>query len=81
VKVRVKLFAIARQVVGAETVEVELVEGATVSELRRVLIGTYPVLATTMPLMMVAVAAEYATDQTVINANDEVALIPPVSGG
>jgi molybdopterin converting factor subunit 1 len=81
VKVRVKLFAIARQVVGAETVEVDVADGATVGELRRTLVSTYPALARTMPLMMVAVAAEYATDQTVINAQDEVALIPPVSGG
>lgn len=79
--VRVKLFAIARQLTGEETAAVELGDGATVGELRAALAEQYPSLAPMMRLMMVAVDTDYATDETILHADAEVALIPPVSGG
>lgn len=79
--VQVKLFAIARQLVGSETVSVELNDKQTVADLRAALVEQYPSLEATMRLMMVAVNTDYASDATVIGPNAEVALIPPVSGG
>ena len=79
--VRVKLFAIARQLTGVETVAVELPDGGTVGELRAALASQYSSLAPMMRLMMVAVDTDYASDETIIRADAEVALIPPVSGG
>jgi molybdopterin converting factor subunit 1 len=76
-----KLFAIARQLVGCDEVSVELADGATVGELRREVARQAPALAGVIGHAMVAVDGQYAHDRTVIPRDAEVALIPPVSGG
>jgi MoaE-MoaD fusion protein len=80
--VRVRLFAILRERAGRDTVEVELPEGATVAdalgELAR-LPGLEEPIAR-MPVRM-AVNREYADAGTRLAAEDELALIPPISGG
>lgn len=71
-----KLFAMLRERAGADSVEVELTEGATVGDLLAELdgvVGAMPVRA--------AVNREYSREEQALAAGDEVALIPPVSGG
>lgn len=77
----VKLFAIARQRVGKDQVEISLAPGATVGDLRRALAAQFPPLADALPHIRIAVNSQYAADATVLPAGAEVALIPPVSGG
>jgi molybdopterin converting factor subunit 1 len=79
--VTVRLFALARERVGRPEVSVDVPDPATVASLRKALAAAYPGLAPMMPAMMIAVAAEYATDDTLIPPGAEVAAIPPVSGG
>ncbi|MCH7727059.1 MAG: molybdopterin converting factor subunit 1 [Planctomycetes bacterium] len=79
--VRVKLFAVAKDLIGNESLEVELPEFATVSQLRTALESQFPQLSTIISHLMIAVDAEYANDQTVLTENSEIACIPPVSGG
>jgi molybdopterin converting factor subunit 1 len=79
--VTLRLFAVARQRAGAAEVGVELDGPATVGELRRAVAEQHPALAPLLPGMMVAVASEYAGDDREIREGEEVALIPPVSGG
>jgi MoaE-MoaD fusion protein len=80
--VRVKLFAVARQRAGKDVMEVELpTAGATVADLRSAIVERCPALADVLPHVKVAVNNDYAADETAIDANAEVALIPPVSGG
>ncbi len=75
-RVRVRLFAVLRERAGAEEVELELREGALVSDaLTRV-----DALAAGVPVLM-AVNRSYADGDTPLHAGDELALIPPVSGG
>jgi molybdopterin converting factor subunit 1 len=81
VNVQVKLFAVARQIVGNGTASVELPDSATVGDLRDAMAREYPALSVTLASVVFAVNAEYATDQTCLAANDEIACIPPVSGG
>ncbi len=80
--VRVRLFAILRERAGRDMVEVELPDGATVadalSELAQ-LPGLEEPIAR-MPVRM-AVNREYADAGTRLAAEDELALIPPISGG
>lgn len=45
------------------------------------LISDYPKLAAYAPHLMVAVNTEYADKDSLLHAGDEVAFIPPVSGG
>nr|MBA2741940.1 molybdenum cofactor biosynthesis protein MoaE [Actinomycetota bacterium] len=75
-EVRVRLFAALRERAGAGTVELELPEGAAVGDVWRALeLGDEP------PGILFAVNRTYAERGQVLAAGDEVALIPPVSGG
>jgi MoaE-MoaD fusion protein len=76
VEVTVRLFAMLRERAGAREVTLELPEGARVSDA----LGALGGLAEGLPLVM-AVNREYARADQVLDAGDELALIPPVSGG
>jgi MoaE-MoaD fusion protein len=80
--VSVRLFAILRERAGRDSVEIELPEGATVGDAFDRLAETPGLgeLVERMPLRM-AVNREYASDATRIGAGDELAVIPPISGG
>jgi molybdopterin converting factor subunit 1 len=81
VKVEVKLFAAARQFAGAETVQVELPEGAAVADLRGALIERWPAARSIWQHAMFAVDMEFVGDRERIPPQSEIACIPPVSGG
>jgi molybdopterin converting factor subunit 1 len=76
VEVTVRLFAMLRERAGAGSVTLELPEGARVRDA----LDSLADLAEGIPLVM-AVNREYATEEQVLGAGDELALIPPVSGG
>jgi molybdopterin converting factor subunit 1 len=80
--VRVRLFAILRERAGAEAIELELPAGASVSDAVAALAERPGLdeLLSRLPVRM-AVNREYADHATPLEAGDEVALIPPVSGG
>jgi molybdenum cofactor biosynthesis protein MoaC len=81
-RVRVRLFAILRERAGTDAVELELPLGATVAVALRALSqreGLGDVLAR-MPVRM-AVNRDYADELTALGPSDELALIPPLSGG
>jgi molybdopterin synthase catalytic subunit len=80
-KVRVKLFAVAKQRVGSGAIDVELPDGATVRQLRGALVEQFPPLADVVPHVRFAVNSEYASDAAPVPLAAEVAMIPPVSGG
>jgi molybdopterin converting factor subunit 1 len=77
----IKLFAIARQRLGRDQVEITLPDSATAVDLRCALAEQFPALADVLPHIRIAINSSYANDATVIPAGAEVALIPPVSGG
>jgi molybdopterin synthase catalytic subunit/molybdopterin synthase sulfur carrier subunit len=79
--VRVRLFAAARQLAGAEAIEVDVPQGATVGELRERLAAQWPQLSPLTPHVLFAINSEYADSRTVIPPSGEIACIPPVSGG
>lgn len=74
--VSVQLFAMLRERAGSDTIEVELPDGATVADL----LGELHQLVGAMPVR-VAVNREYSTESRSLSPGDELALIPPVSGG
>jgi molybdopterin converting factor subunit 1 len=81
VNVHVKLFAVARQIAGHDEIEVRLSDGATVGDLRHEIAKQVPSLAPLLPHLMIALDAEYADEDRPIRPEDEIACIPPVSGG
>lgn len=78
-KVKVLAFGIAKDIFGSPSIEVELQDNHT-SGLKQLLEQKYPRLRH-LASYMVAVNNEYAEDDTNISENDEIAIIPPVSGG
>ncbi|HEY2055945.1 MAG TPA: molybdenum cofactor biosynthesis protein MoaE [Solirubrobacterales bacterium] len=80
--VTVRLFAILRERAGRDSVEIELPEGATVGDafVRLAAAPGLGELVERLPLRM-AVNREYVGDGTTIAPGDELALIPPISGG
>jgi molybdopterin synthase catalytic subunit len=80
VVVSLRLFAGLRERAGTERLEVEVPDGARVADLLAALSDT-PVGALRPGQCVVAINREYAEPGESIRAGDEVALIPPVSGG
>lgn len=80
---QVRLFAILRERAGRETIEIELAEGATVAEAMRALGAASEPLGAALEAMPVVMAVNrsYADADARLAAGDELALIPPVSGG
>jgi len=76
VEVTVRLFAVLRERAGAREVTLELPDGARVRDAIAALDG----VADGLPVVM-AVNREYAREDAPLGAGDELALIPPVSGG
>jgi molybdopterin converting factor small subunit len=79
--VRVKLFAVAKQVAGGSEVVVEVGDVATIADVERALTAAEPALADVAVHARWAIDAEFAGRERVVTAKSEVALIPPVSGG
>ncbi len=73
-------FGIAREIMGSSRKTMTLEAGTTVGDLRRRLVQDSPGLSR-LNSWAIAVNSEYAADETVVKAGDEVAVIPPVSGG
>jgi molybdopterin converting factor subunit 1 len=80
-KARVRFFARLAEVAGTRETEVELGEGLSVGDALRLLCTRFPELADHADSLMYAVNAEYVPPDHPLQAGDELALIPPVSGG
>ena len=80
-KIRVRLFASLRDVVGREALELELPEGATPATVWEALAAAHPELAPRRRSLAVAVNRAYEAFDAALAAGDEVVFIPPISGG
>jgi molybdopterin synthase catalytic subunit len=81
IAVRVRLFARQRELAGTREVGLELPPGATIEDAWQALVGRHPAVADGRPWMRFARNGEYADPSTALADGDEVACIPPVSGG
>jgi len=80
-KAKVRLFARLSELAGTRETEVEMGEGLTAGEVYSQLCREYPQLAGFGDILRYAVNGEYVTASHPVGETDEVALIPPVSGG
>ncbi len=76
------LFGIAKDIVGRSTINLspDSTLPGSVAELKKLLVADYPDFSK-LSSFAVAVNSEYANDDVVLGHNDEIAIIPPVSGG
>jgi len=79
-EINILAFGIAKDIFGVPGISVELSDQANTATLKALLEERYPKLKQ-LASYMVAVNNEYAEDKLIITERDEVAIIPPVSGG
>lgn len=78
-QVRVLYFGVLKELFACPSEDIEVETGCSVGELRKVFHGRMPERA--WKSMAIAVNQEYAGDEVLLHDGDEVALLPPVSGG
>lgn len=79
-RISVLLFGIARDIVEDKMLYLELDKGSKVGDLKQAIVSKFPRFED-LKYLNVAVNNEYAQNDATINEHDEIALIPPVSGG
>lgn len=80
-RIHIRLFAMQRELAGTRALDVSVAPGATIEDAWSALVERFPVLAPGRPAVRFAHNGAYAPASTVLADGDEVAMIPPVSGG
>ena len=80
-KIRVLFFGMLKDSAGCASDAIDLPEGATLADLLRKYEARMPRLTAMLPSIALSVNQEYSAPTVVLQAGDEVALLPPVSGG
>jgi len=80
-RVSVRLFASLRDTAGEDPVSLELQAPATAEDAWRALVARHPALAPRRASLAAAVNRQYASFGDAVADGDEIAFIPPVSGG
>lgn len=80
-ELEIRLFATLKDRAGQDRVTITVSEPATVATMTDALADRYPSLASSLSVALVAVNQDFASAETPLEAGDEIALFPPVSGG
>jgi molybdopterin converting factor subunit 1 len=80
-RIKVKFFASYKEAVGRDELDLEMKDESNVSELLEAVKAKHPAIGELIEPLIVSVNKEYAEFDKVLNDGDEVALLPPVSGG
>ena len=81
IRIDVRLFAVLRERAGVSEMALDLPDGATVAVAAAALLEALPVLRSDIRVAAYAVNRAYAGPEVVLEEGDELAVIPPVSGG
>jgi molybdopterin converting factor subunit 1 len=80
-RVTVQLFARLRELAGRSEAVCEVAPGASVADVWRALERAYPAIGPLATAVSAAVNAEFASMNTEVHEGDDIAFLPPVSGG
>jgi molybdopterin converting factor small subunit len=80
-KVRVKLFAAAKEIAGSDEIVVEVSEESTIADVRQAVVEATPAISKIMPHSLWAIGTEYTSPDSRVAEDSDIAMIPPVSGG
>ena len=80
-RVHVLFFGILKDIVGKPADSIDLPDGASVQDVIAYYESKIPRLKESLPSLALAVNQQYASPDTKLKRNDEIALLPPVSGG
>lgn len=81
IRVRLLLFAVLRDIAGSSESDLVLQEGSTAADVWQQLRERHPELTSYGVPPMTAINMEYVSPDTILRGGDELAFIPPVSGG
>ncbi len=79
--IKVKLFAVLRESAGAAEVLLQIPDQKSVADVLQQLTCQYPQIAKHLPQSAIAVNMQYVRRDHPLSDGDELALLPPVSGG
>ena len=80
-QITVKLFALMREKAGTDTILLDVPAGAALTQAVATLVREYPVLEPYMANTRFALHMDFVDPDAILAEGDELALIPPVSGG
>jgi len=80
-KIKVRLFANLRELVGEKEIIITVPSGVTVCYLNNEILKKCPQLKSFSNKFVTSVNCKVTTGDTIITSSDEIALLPPVSGG
>jgi molybdopterin converting factor subunit 1 len=80
-RIKVKLFASFRDIVGTKEEDITLPDGTTVQQLLEKYIERFPQMAKFREHIILSVNKDYGAPARVLKDGDEVSFLPPVSGG
>lgn len=78
--ITVKLFASVREILGRDKITLNLSDKMYVRDLRKMILELSPLVLNKIQFV-IAINYKIADDASIINHMDEVAILPPVSGG
>lgn len=78
--IKLLAFGIAKDILPTPSMTVELVDGATIGQLKAYLFEHYPRFEQLRSLSF-AIGTDYETEERILRDREEIVIIPPVSGG
>jgi molybdopterin converting factor subunit 1 len=79
-KLHILAFGITKEIAGGSSFDIEVGDASTVESVRRMLEEKFPLLKQ-LACLRIALNNEFADENQTVRAEDELALLPPVSGG
>jgi molybdopterin synthase catalytic subunit len=81
IKIDISFFATIRAIIGEKRIQMEIPEGSTISDLKKILARKYPEAQDAFPGMLTSINRVFSQDHDLIPEDAEVAFFPHIAGG